>query len=353
VPILGALYNRRKWGKFRNQFDDFRLKPVLDYSAYRKLNAEGGLYRFSGGFESITEGKTLWIQGDNLTIPVSLENIKTWVLPIDAGTPELIRWDHISTLTEGTRVFVGGQICLHDNKWSFVSTKENPLMVIFHDCPDKSLTTTIIRSGRNKNEYWNSFTPVSILIGAISQIYIAVIFLDRPAFRLTVIWALIALFIPALPWLPPGLLFLALYRRIALQARKLRAYSDLVKLPLRHLFDVRHYQNEKYGFLKSKVLPKEAEEGSIPVIIPEFSGKKRGREFYTFGVISHEGILSEPKDPFAFYGVLPGEPRQLSRRYIINSYILETVAWLILIIGIAVNLFFINMIIFMLGGVSF
>jgi hypothetical protein len=212
IPIAGALFNRYKWSKFRHRFDELRLSPLLDYGQYRQIGSEGGVFRFTGGIESITDGHTLWVKGENLTIPVSLENTQSWLLPMqeEEGTPEVperIRWNHISTLTEGAKVFVGGLLTNQDNRLSFVSSKERPLMVIFYDCPDNTLTDGIIRAARIRNEYWNSITPISLMLGAMSQVYIAVSFLDRPAFRLTVISALIAIFVPVLPWFPPGLLF--------------------------------------------------------------------------------------------------------------------------------------------------
>jgi protein-S-isoprenylcysteine O-methyltransferase Ste14 len=158
-------------------------------------------------------------------------------LPIHEGdgfpeAPLQIRWNRVSTITEGSKVFIGGGILSQNNRLSFVSTKEQPLMVIFYDCPDAALTGVIIRAARTRNEYWNTITPVSLAIGALSLIYIAASFLSRPAFRLTVISALSAVFIPILPVLPPGFLFTSLYRRFTWDSRKLRADYDLARFGL-------------------------------------------------------------------------------------------------------------------------
>lgn len=237
VPIAGGFINRYKWKRFRNRFNSLRLCPPLDYSQYRNLDGEGGIFRFLGGIESITDGHTLWVKGGNLSIPVSIAKTKCFLLPIHDGeddpeAPQEIRWNRVSTITEGAKVFIAGSIKNMDDRLCFASTKEQPLMVIFYDCPDDELAGTIIQAARTKNEYWNSITPVSIAIGALTLIYIAATYLGRPAFRLTVIFALSAVFIPILPFLPPGILFTSLYRRFSWDSRKLRADYDLARFGL-------------------------------------------------------------------------------------------------------------------------
>ena len=363
VPILGAVYYRNKSGQFRRRFDELRMKPILDYRVYRQLGSGEGIFRFIGGFESITDGRTLWIQGENLTIPVSLENTRCWLLPMQqegetfdpgAEAPEPIRWDRVSTLTEGARVFVGGSMQILDNRWTFVSSKETPLMVIFYDCPDKVLPLKIMRAWHNRNEYWNNITPISLFIGALSQLIIAYSFLDRPAFRLTVICAMIALFIPVLPMIPPGLLFMILYRRLAWQARKLRAYSDLARLAIRRLDTDNCLPGKKYGYAKFDSLPPEVKEGKIPFLIPEFSKERRNNIWHIFGDFNEGAVLpEEPIDPFACFGAIHGNPQAITVQYKIKAYTLEIIAWLALLTGIGLNLFFIRTILFLLWGINF
>jgi hypothetical protein len=334
----------------------------MDYRQYRQLGNEGGIFRFTGGIESITDGHTLWVKGESLTIPVFLANTQSWLLPAqgEGGTYEAlekVRWNRISTLTEGAKVFVGGFLKFQDNRLSFVSTKENPLLVIFYDCPDTVLTDRIIRTGRDRNDYWNSVTPVSLVIGALSQLYVAVSFLDRPAFRLTVVSALVVIFTPVFPIIPPGLLFTVLYRRLAWNARNLRAYHDLVKLPLRYL---PHGQEsgvlstgEKYVYEKFDTLPAAVKEGGVPLLIPEYSKERKNSPWYIYGVPGEDGAPpGRSVDPFVTFGVLPGDPRCLSRIYGIRAYALETFAWLLLLLGIGLNIVFILVILFLLFGGS-
>jgi hypothetical protein len=244
-----------------------RLGPLLDYRQYRQLESEGGdkncgIFRFTGGIESITDGHTLWVKGSDLTIPVSIEKTKCFLLPPHEGqgfpeAPQRIRWNRVSTITEGTKVFIAGTVKKKDDRLSFVSTKELGLMVIFYDCPDSDLVSAIITASRTRNEYWNNITPVSLAIGALALVYIAASYLGRPAFRLTVISALSAVFIPILPVFPPGIIFTSLYRRLSWDSRKLRANCDLARyglLPgssqkLANFFALRAYTLESFAWV--------------------------------------------------------------------------------------------------------
>jgi hypothetical protein len=388
VPMIGGWVKRYKWYIFRKRFDELRLSPILDYSYYRQME-DTRAFRFTGGVESVTDGQTLWVRSEDLTIPVSLKNAETYLLPMQKGAspredtgivevfdpsdeaPERIRWERVSTLTEGAKVFVGGLLVCKDERWNFVSTKENPLMVIFYDGPDHSLTTQTIRAGRHRGEYWNTITPYSLVIGAICQIVVAVLFLSRPAFRLTVIVSIIALFTPLYPIIPPGLLFTIVYRRLSWRSRILRAYSDLARLPLRYLglpksngkakqqkslwnkfpFDENirqscHLPNgELYGFVRCTELPPEAQDGKIPLLLPEFNKTKVGDSWYVFGALRPgEELPVQPTDSFATFGILPSRPKILAGLCTAWAYMLEMAAWIVLLAGIGLNIFFLRMI---------
>jgi hypothetical protein len=334
---------------------------MLNYRICRETGE--GEYRFIGGFESVT-GDTLWIRSDTLTIPVVLSGAGTYLLPMQEGgglsesyepgeeTPERIRWDRVSSLTEGAKVFVGGCLRVHDGRLSFVSAKEQPLLVIFYDGADRSLTGRAIRAGRHKNEYWNTITPYAFIIGALSEILIAASFLNRPAFRLTVITSFIAVFTPLFPLIPPGVLFTVLYHRFWRRARVCRAYRDLARLPLRYLPSGEGSSllpdGEKYSMVCKESLSAEELE-RIPLLIPP-EEKRKGDRWYIYGVLGEgtEGEVAVPDDPFATYGALPGKPEVLIRRFKNRAYMLEVIAWILLLTGISLNIFFIRMIIFLL-----
>jgi len=268
-------------------FNNLRLSPVLEYRLYRQLDENGGIFHFTGGIESITDGRTLWVRGSDLSLPVSLEKTKCYLLPLHEGTglpqpPQPIKWHRISAFSEGTKVFIGGRLKTHNNRLNFTAEKDQPLMVIFYNCPDALLPSSIIRAARTRNEYWNSITPISIVIGVMALIYIASSYLDRPAFRLTVITALAAVFIPVLPIFPPGFLLTLLNRRISWNARKLRADHDL-----------------------------------------------------------------------AHFGFLPDSTPELAKKLALRAYALEGFAWIIMLLGITLNLVFIFMILYLFKIISF
>jgi hypothetical protein len=365
IPFAGTLYSRWRWGRFRKRFDELRLEPILDYQLFRQSGGESGVFRLLGGVESITEGRTLWVKGKNLTIPVSLKNTDSWIVPMrgEEGTaeaPEQVRWNRVSTLTEGAKVFVGGRLQTGGGGPCFVSTKDNPLMLIFYDCPDESLTEIIIRAGRNRNEYLNSATPISLFMGALALVSIAAYFLDRPAYRLTVISALIALFVPALPWFPPGLIFTLLYRRLSWHALNLRAYRDLIRLPIRHLPPEQKSAllctGEKYGYVEYDFPPSAAgeKEDSMPILPPEALKKSRNGRWRAYGILGEEGGQpGKSKDPFVSYCMLPGCPSLLSSRYAVSAYAMEALAWIAIVSGIILNIVFIFMILSLFHLVSF
>jgi hypothetical protein len=401
VPVAGAFWMRRSWRFFRRRFNEFCLQPILDYAACRNTPPEGASYRFIGGFESITDGQTLWIRNDTLTIPIALSGAHTYMLPMSEGAepqglfdpakeaPERIRWDRISSLTEGAKVFVGGLLLPVEDRWTFVSTKEHPLLVIFYDGPDRTLAARAIRAGRHRNEYWNHFTPYGFILNAFFQIIIAVSFLSRPAFRLTVVTAVIAIFSPFLPLLPPGVLLTVLYQRLWWRARIFRAYRDLARQPLKYLFRKKPLSEgisagssgetisregqlpdgEPYGFVRLKELPwydpKPGEAGFpvpadavrerlFPLIIPEQRPRK-GESWYVFGVLDAHGATEEnsplplrPEDPLAAYGAIPGDPEVLAKHYTLAAYTMEIAGGLLLLTGITLNILFITLIIYLL-----
>jgi hypothetical protein len=404
VPVAGAFLNRRSWRNFRQRFNELRLKPFLDYSAYQTTKEAGGLFRFIGGFES-TDGHTLWIRSTKLTVPVAITDAQTYLLPMPKGetvpdvlypdeeAPERIRWDRVSTLTEGARVFVGGLLKPLDNRMTFVSTKENPLLIIFYDGPDRSLPNGVIRAGQYKNEYWNRLTPYGLILGAFSLIIIAFLFFSRPAFRLTAITAFIALFIPLYPLLPPGMLLTSLYRRLGRQAGIYRFCRELLRLPLFYFSlnrepkargggrlgmgflhglvpaapaepppqIIRLPDGEPYGCVSYTSLP--AAGGALPLLIPG-ERLRKGRAWYVFGSLDGAGmprengdaapraepeaLPGEPRDLFAPWGAIPGKPEILAREYNRKARLLETASWFMLVAGLAVNIFFIGLVVFFL-----
>jgi hypothetical protein len=366
---------------FRRRIGDLCLRPALDYAAYH--HGEEGVFRFTGEVESLTGGDLLWVNSPDLTLPVVLTGAQVYTLPMpedgaasfDPGReiPRRIRWDRISALSVGTNVFVGGPLVLRKDRRVFVSTRENPLLVIFYDGSGRSFISRVIRAGRHRNEYWNPITPYALILGALSHILTAVSFLSRPAFQLTALTAFIAVFIPLFPLFPPGVLLTILYRRLWRRARTYRAFRDMVRFPLKYLSGGDSGraggragggpEGERCGYVRYRSLP-EFPGRTIPLLIPG-GPPRRGEEWYVFGALpggdagDHAGDGAgtgdkaggdprEPRDPFAPYGAIPGNPETLGRRYTLRAYALEVISWIILLAGIGLNAFFIGIIVLLL-----
>ncbi|MDR0400661.1 MAG: hypothetical protein LBH51_06920 [Treponema sp.] len=383
VPLAGALVNRRRWRCFRRYFNRLRLASTLDYAQYIGRGRAGGepeagparIFRFTGGFESITDGHTLWVQGPDLTIPVALAGAQIYTLPVAEG-PEMfdpseevlqrLRWDRVAALTGEARVFVGGGLALREGRRIFAAAPGVPLQVIFYTGSDRSMAIRAARAGHHRNEYWSGVTPYALALGALCLIAMAVAFLPRPAFRLTSITAFAAAFTPLFPLVPPGLLFTIACRWFWRRARIYRVYRDLARLPLIYFPDPPDRpadsgsptllpNGEVYGVRRAGELPK-----GIPLLAP---GRKKPRKepWYIFGSLDESGgagepeagetaspeqpgpnaLPREPEDSFAAFGALPGSPEKLARRCACRACLLEILAWFLLTGGIGLNVFFI------------
>jgi hypothetical protein len=315
------------------------------------------MFRLAGSFESITDGHTLWVRSPDLTIPVVLTGAQVYMLPMEEKdnregfdlaeeAPQRLRRDQVATLTGEVRVFVGGALSPQDGRWTFRVTPDTPLQVIFYTGDDRSMATRVIRAGRHKNEYWNGVTPYALVMGALCLIAMAVMFLPRPAFRLTAIIAFCAAFIPLYTLAPPGLLLTVAYRRLWQGARIHRSFRDLVRLPLVYSSG-RLPNGELYGARCYQDLPP-----GIPLLAP---GMKKSKKelWHVFGVLdpgdTARPVPREPGDSFAAFGAVPGDPERLARDCTRRAYTLEFFSWLLLLAGIGLNAFLIGKIITLLN----
>ena len=252
IPVIGVYIERRRWRNFRRRFNDLRKALSLDYASLP--DDESKVYRFSGIFESISSDGTLWIKNDDLTVQADLKGAKTYIF-LDTGAPgdnfQRIRWDRISSLTGDARVFVGGCLVNRNARWVFSSVPETPLLIIFYEGSEDALAIHAVRAGRLHNEYFNFLTPYGFILGAFSQIIIAIVYLSRPAYMLIFVSAFIAFFTPLLPWIPPGILFATLYRRLWFQARIYRSNRDMIvygMLPDEPISNAKRYNRKAYIF---------------------------------------------------------------------------------------------------------
>jgi len=85
--------------------------------------------------------------------------------------------------------------------------------------------------------------------------------------------------------------------------------------------------------------------------------EKKKYELFFFGILTsgeHQNVIQKEalpvksKDPFVSYGILPANPLSLKRRYAIKGYVMDVFAWLLLLLGIALNIVFIFLILSLL-----
>ncbi|MDR2660286.1 MAG: hypothetical protein LBC27_09940 [Spirochaetaceae bacterium] len=361
IPLAGIFISRHKWGVFRERFAYLCRCPPLDYTLLRKNTNDE--YHFIGNFESVTEGNTLWIKSDNLTVPVCLKNVQTYMMPltekkrgigagdkiyvdtndfdVNATSPRRLNWNKISTLTAGAKVFIGGVLKAIDGKQTFISSKRRPLLLIFYECSERTLSAGVVRAGRYQTEYWNTVTPYSIIGGIFSLIWIAQLFFGRPAYRAVVLSAIVAIFGPLFPLLPPGLIFTIFYRHLWWRACLYRVFRDIALLPLKYGgADDAKNGGLKYGCHEfGNSIP-----AGTPRLIP--SDKPEKDELWYAAGVMQDGMAREPVNPFMPYGMLPGNPELISRIYKRKALFLEISAWFVLAAGIALNVFFAELIIY-------
>jgi hypothetical protein len=163
--------------------------------------------------------------------------------------------------------------------------------------------------------------------------------------------SVVSLLIPLYPIIPPGLLFTVLSRRLAWESRTLRAYSDIARLPLCYLAPpdgkgslrkkCEISNGEQYSFISGSDLLPLVQTGTVPLLLPKPAKAKADITWHLFGSLQPgDELPSRPKDPFATFGILPGDPRQLSCKFMHKAYLLEAVTWILLLAGIGLNIFF-------------
>jgi hypothetical protein len=338
------------------------LSPLLNYKLYQEPLSQGKDFRFLGGLESITDDQTLWVRNADITIPVDLKNAHIYLLPntedertgpaaAKIASPERIRLERLSSLKEGAKVYIGGTLDTKNDRLTFLSTKEHPLLIIFYDGERRNLSMRIIRAGRQKNEYWNSFTPYALAFGAFLELLYAFNFMARPAFQLTLITAIIAMFGPLFPLVPPGIILTGFYSRLWHQARMFRSYRDMLRFPLKYLSPGKSQgmlpSGEKYTFLTYDEIPSWLPEDAIPYLPPITKARNKSN-WYVFGSLSaNDDIpLETPNDPFAALIAFPDEPKKLANMYAKKAHVLEIISCIIFLLGIALNCLFIVLILY-------
>lgn len=240
LPVTGAFRLRGQWHRFRDRLVQLAAAPPLRYSDIAAARKEGsalaGPFRLLGTIEAMEGSDAVWVRGDSVSALVDLSRSPLYVAApgtAEAGSISRLRWGSISSLVEGTKVFVGGVISMQGSRPTFVEAPDQALVAVCHDEEEGKLLARLVAGGRAPNEYWNYITVTSIALGVavISGILLSSgNLLPFQSLRALVFLAGAA---PILPFAPPGLALFFAYRKFWRLGISARASRDLLRMPLR------------------------------------------------------------------------------------------------------------------------
>jgi len=344
IPGLGAFAVRSSWRKFRFRLLRSSYYPFLDYA---DLGAAGPprYYRLFGQLEAIRAKDQVWIRSGDFSVAADLHRVPVYILPGSGADgdekepgpdeqPQIIPWRQISSLPARTPVFIAGRLGFEDGQPEFRSEAKEPLLVVLYGGDRDTLLRRAIRGGRQRNEYWNQFTLVSLITGCIILFLVGYFSYSQSPSRLPTIVSITLSLSPLVPLLPPGVLFLLLYRFYWKRARILRSQRDLQRLPLRFFRSdiatsaprkgwqspdrsaARLPGGQSYVMIADKK-PEQLREAmddprsELPVV--PLSIPPSGAKTYMFGA-SVGGKVAQPRDPMVERVLVRGDPEVNAQR---------------------------------------
>lgn len=313
IPGLGAFLIRGRWRRFRSSCFRAAMYPLPDYR-FVQASAEGssGLFRFYGTLGALQGDSLIWLDDGNLTVKADLEGVPVYMVKDSIGgaqsseVPEPVTMKRVRTMPEGSRMFLAGKMVRRSDGACFISDKETQLLAVLYDGREGELIYHAVKSGRERNEYWNMFTPASLALGSFSLFILFYLLLQDPLLRFPSILSLSGSLVPLAPLLPPATPAFSVYRSLWSRARKLRAERDLLQLP-------RPQSLIGGGIYRAEPLtdPSQAAEfmpGAIPLALEE------GQKQLVLLAVQKEGRFLVSRDPCAPALVMPELGAQLAQR---------------------------------------
>jgi hypothetical protein len=368
VPGAGAFYVRGVWRQFRRTMTASVLFRPLTYADLHFRDEEWtGPCRFYGTIRAIQGEDRIWCSNGRISVSVDLRGTRIYLLSstIDEERiyarhsspeepPRRISWKRLSSLPEYTKVYIAGVLRREKGTGVFSRREDLPLLVIIYEQEDEALLRQAVWRGRQRNEYWNLYTPGSLVVGSFSLFLYFYLLVQRPLLQLPALAALTLSLAPILPLLPPALFFVILYMRNWRTGRVLRAERDLLRISTLYFNDgieigeeesvrkTRLPTGEQFLMLRME------NKREVPAVFPEgrwidLSISKRliGREYYIFGVScgenSNELRLCTPRDPAAEGLIVPGNPFFLAKKCEARARHLEAVGLSLFVAGALIN----------------
>jgi hypothetical protein len=240
VPIAGAFRLRSQWRRFRQRLVELSAAPLLGYGDVARALREGrniaGRFRILGTLEAIEGQDRVWVRSKAVSAIVDLSRAPLYVAApglTEAGSIERLRWNSVSSLVEGTSIFVAGQLVMEGGRPVFMDGPNEGLIAVCHDGNEERLVSRLIASGRARNEYWNYLSIISMALGIATISGILLLFITSLFATLRALIFLAGV-LPILPLAPPGLALFYAYLRLWRTALAARTLRDLLELPLRH-----------------------------------------------------------------------------------------------------------------------
>ena len=371
LPTFGAFMVRRHWRDFRKKIIDASFYPILSYKpAHSPKNTFLGYFRFFGSIQAIQDDNTLWIANKRLSVTIDLDNVTVYQLPAMAYTSEQAKFPdepiqimeskHIGALPQGTQVMIFGPLFMDRRLGVFRSDSKSSPSILLYEGAEKTILRRTIWGGRHKNEYWNNFTPGSIIAGIIALLTLGYTLYQNHSLFFPSVFAFAAALLPLAPFLPPGIFLFYLYLLCWRRARYFRGERDLFLLPLRYLERGPDPLNDKRAKLptgelycsKEYATLDEALENVPNGFIHHFPLKnKNGKTRYIgFGVTDAacKEKLLEPNDPMVESVIIPGDPVVLSKACVKQAKIRENLSGIAFLLGIIINFFILYLVFYSL-----
>lgn len=357
IPGIGAFLVRSKWRGFRRNIIAGSLLPIAEYEEVsRKPSGLIGHFRFLGSLEAIQGDDTVWVRSGNLSVSAELANTYVYLLPSLSYTeqegayerneealpdemPRRVSWNRIFSLPEGTHMFLSGSLFSERGGCVFRSDNRYPLTVVIYDGEPDTILRRSIWAGRQRNEYWNQFTPASLIAGSVALLVVGYNLIRTALAHPQALIALCLSMSPILPFLPPGVLLFFLYRSLWRRGRFFRAERDLIRLPLRYFGEVTPASQEgialpsgeRYSFsvYNDRAEAFYAMEGGKLRTVSLLSDTRSIREWYVFGSReSRDGsaVFAKSSDPMVELLLIPGNPAELSARCVRRARVREVLA---------------------------
>ena len=244
LPVSGGIISRTRWKSFRTRIMAARSLPRLGFHSCREPDAE---FRFFGEVDAIGGRNELWLRNEGLSCVIDARAAVVYLLSGEGGessvceggavgdggivddcdTLERVRWAALPSIPPVARAYAVGRARLDGGRMVFGPAEGRPVLLIIHDGSDEDVELRAIWSGRQKNEYWNPLTQVSLVAGLLAMSLIVSRVLSARTLPTIAAIMVAAGFSPLLPLLPPGVSGFILYRSSWRHARYCRSRRDL------------------------------------------------------------------------------------------------------------------------------